>query len=86
MVRGALNALDHFVVKNTGTKIGNIYQDLIKSCISDVSRHWEHKTANVTETAEKDGPRRKVEKPCRDDLIGVSLCIGVIRLPCMNDC
>jgi len=41
MAERALNALDQFVIDNTGVKMGFLYQNLIEECLSDIQEYYQ---------------------------------------------
>jgi len=51
MAEGALNALDQFIVDKTGTKMGFLYQDLIESCMSDITKSYQRQKAKIKQKA-----------------------------------
>ncbi|KAI1085408.1 hypothetical protein F5B20DRAFT_2517 [Whalleya microplaca] len=44
MAEGALKALDRFIVEQTGTKLGFLYQDIIEDCVSHLQDQLKAKT------------------------------------------
>jgi hypothetical protein len=51
MAKGALNALDQFIVDKTGTTIGFLYQDLNEDCVSDIQDHYQQQKAKIGQDA-----------------------------------
>jgi hypothetical protein len=47
MAEGALNALDQFIVDKTGTKMGFLYQDLIKDCVLGIEDYYQQQQAKT---------------------------------------
>ncbi|KAH8699333.1 hypothetical protein GQ44DRAFT_718242 [Phaeosphaeriaceae sp. PMI808] len=48
MATGALTALDEFLRKETGTKIGFLYQGLVEDCVSELYKQYEQQTAKAS--------------------------------------
>jgi hypothetical protein len=63
MARGALNALDQFIIEKTGTKMGFLYQDLVESCILEVLDYYEQKKAKIDELAKVKTSSSLIETP-----------------------
>lgn len=47
MADGALTALDRYIKKKTGTKLGFLYQDLIENCISSLQQQHKAKASEL---------------------------------------
>ncbi|KAH9888737.1 hypothetical protein F4778DRAFT_773521 [Xylariomycetidae sp. FL2044] len=47
MAEGALKALDQFIIEKTGTKLGFLYQDLVKECMAQLKTQLEQKPAEA---------------------------------------
>jgi len=64
MAKGALNALDQFIVDKTGTKMGFLYQDLIENCMSAIYDYCQQQKAKIGQNAKIElGPLPIIETP-----------------------
>jgi hypothetical protein len=60
MAGEALNALDQFIIDQTGTNIGYLYQDLNEKCMSDIDNYCQQRKVQVEQDAkiEHDPPQQ----------------------------
>jgi hypothetical protein len=63
MAEGALTALDRFIVEKTGTKMGFLYQDLINSCVSEISKTPEVHKGKIDQKVKAAVPPPLAEAP-----------------------
>lgn len=55
MAEGALNKLDQFIIDETGTSMGFLYEDLINDCLEDLDRQYQQAKAATEQKATEEG-------------------------------